>query len=68
MPERDEIYRRYAALRDDKGLSDYRVCKETGVALSDISHWKSGDYLPKVDKMLKIADFFGVHLEYFYRV
>lgn len=66
MLGREEMYRRYASLRDEKGVTDYRVCKDIGIALSDMSHWKKGDYTPKVDKILKIANYFGVALDYFY--
>lgn len=46
------------------GVTAYRVCKETGLTTSTISNWKAGRYTPKADKMQKIADYFGVTLEY----
>nr|DAO61188.1 MAG TPA: helix-turn-helix domain protein [Caudoviricetes sp.] len=30
-----------------------------------MSNWKNGVYVPKVDKLLIIAKYFGVPLEYF---
>lgn len=46
------------------GVTPYRVCKETGLTTSTISNWKAGRYIPKQDKLQKIADFFGVSIEY----
>ena len=45
-------------------VTPYRVCKETGITTATISNWKAGRYVPKSDKMQKIADYFGVTLEY----
>lgn len=59
------MYQKYAALRDAVGITDYRVAKETGVSTATLSNWKSGVYIPKVDKLQKLADYFGVSIEYF---
>lgn len=59
------MYERYAALRDEKGVTDYRVATETGIPKSTFSEWKNGTYRPKVDKIKKLAEYFGVSLEYF---
>ena len=56
-------YENYKALRDYFGVTDYKVAKETGVSPATLSSWKNGVYTPKVDKLLKIAGFFGVTLE-----
>ena len=45
-------------------ITPYRVCKETGFNYATISNWKAGRYTPKADKLQKIADFFGVSIEY----
>lgn len=58
-------YEVYARMRDARGVSDYAVCMATGVAPSTVSAWKSGDYTPKLDKLKKIADYFGVSVEVF---
>ena len=42
----------------------YRVSKETGIAASTFSDWKSGRSAPKLDKITLIASHFGVPLEY----
>ncbi|MBR2999687.1 MAG: helix-turn-helix transcriptional regulator [Oscillospiraceae bacterium] len=59
------MYERYARLRDERGVTDYRVAKETGIGTASLANWKAGRYAPKVEKLKKIADFFGVSLDYF---
>lgn len=54
------MYKRYVELRDKKGVTDYKVSKETGISKSSFSEWKSGRSKPKADKLKKIADYFGV--------
>lgn len=58
-------YKKYAALRDSKSITDYEVSKKTEVSTSTLSNWKAGRYTPKSDKIKKIADYFGVSIEYF---
>ena len=58
-------YQKYAKLRDEKGVTDYEVSKNTNVPTSTLSNWKAGRYTPKADKIKDIADYFGVSIEYF---
>ena len=57
------MYEKYAKLRDERGLTDYAVSKETEIAPSTFSDWKNGKTKPKVEKLAKIAAFFNVHIE-----
>lgn len=59
------MYAKYAKLRDEKGVTDYRVSEETGILKSTLSDWKYGRYNPKFDKLLILAKYFGVPVEYF---
>lgn len=52
-------------LRDSLGVTDYRVASDTGIPKSTFSDWKSGRSEPKVDKLQKLANYFGVSIEYF---
>lgn len=56
----DISYTNYVTLRDALNVSDYEVAKRTGITRSTFSDWKSGRSKPKLDKLLKIADFFNV--------
>ena len=58
------MYERYAELRDKKGVTDYKVAQECGIGRATLSEWKSGNYTPKIDKLRKIAEYFGVSVDY----
>ena len=53
-------YARFEALLRQHNTTVYRVSKETGIAPSTFSDWKNGRSTPKADKLLRIADFFGI--------
>lgn len=59
------MYDKFEALCKLRDVTPYRVAKETGVTSSTLSQWKNGAYVPKVEKLQKIADYFDVPLEYF---
>lgn len=59
------MYKRYVQLRDERGVTDYRVAVETGITKSTFTDWKSGRSAPKIEKLKLIADFFGVPVDYF---
>lgn len=58
------MWERFEELRALKGVSAYEVAKACGFGASVLSSWKKGRYTPKDDKMRKIADYFGVPVEY----
>lgn len=60
----DERYQRFVELCEKKGVTAYKVAKETGITTATLSNWKNGRYTPKADKLQKIADYFGVSLQY----
>lgn len=60
-----KLYQRYAKLRDEKGVTDYEVSKNTGISTSTLTNWKYGRYTPKLEKIKLIADYFNVSIEYF---
>ena len=59
------MYEKFAKLCDDRGVTPYAVSKATKVSQATLSEWKAGLYTPKVDKLMKIAEYFNVPLEYF---
>ena len=58
------MYKIFEELLKEKGVSAYRVAQETGVSTATLTSWKKGVYTPKPEKLQKIADYFGVQLEY----
>lgn len=50
-------------LRRD-GLTISEVGRATGISPSTFTDWRAGRYKPKADKMKRIADYFGVSVDY----
>lgn len=56
-----EIFQKLLGL---KGVTAYKVAKDTGISTATLTQWKNGTSTPKTDKMQKIANFFDVSLDY----
>ncbi len=61
------MYKKYEKLREEKGITDYKVAQDTGITKSTFSDWKSGRSKPKTEKLKVLADYFGVSVDYFLR-
>ena len=59
------MYQKYAELIKQKGIRTSDVCRATGISASTFTDWKTGKSKPKIDKIQKIADFFGVAITEF---
>ena len=55
-------YENFEKIIKGKGITAYRVAKETGITTATLTSWKQGKYTPKMDKLQKIADYLGVTL------
>lgn len=60
------MYEKFEKLLREKGVTPYRVHKETGISTATLSDWKNGKSQPKRDKIEKICEYFGVPSSYFY--
>lgn len=58
------MYSVFEKLLEEKGVTAYRVSVETGVGRSTFTDWKNGRSNPKGEKLRKIADYFGVTVDY----
>ena len=58
------MYEIFLKLLEKRGVTAYRVSKATGIAGSTFTDWKTGRSTPKQDKLQKIADYFGVTVDY----
>lgn len=58
------MYDVFEQLMKERNLKIADVSRLTGIPYSTFSDWKAGRYTPKDDKRKKIAQFFGVSLEY----
>lgn len=58
------MFERIEKLMRENNVSAYKLSKETGIAQSTLSSWKNQNKIPRVDLLQRIADFFGVEIEY----
>lgn len=59
------MYSKFVELLQKTNTTPYQVAKATGISQSTLSDWKIGRAKPKVDKLLKLAEYFGVTVDYF---
>lgn len=59
------MYEKYEGLLTKYNKTSYQVSKETKIAQSVLSGWKTGRSTPKIDKLRILADYFGVPITYF---
>lgn len=60
------MYENFQKSIDRLGITAYKVSVETGISTVTFTNWKKGRYIPKRDKMQKIADYLGVDVNYLY--
>lgn len=58
------MYEVFAQLLAKHNVTPYKVSKATGISTVTLSDWKNGRSVPKQDKIKKIADYFGVSMEF----
>lgn len=58
------MYEIFEQLLQKYGVTPYKVSKATGISQSSLSDWKMGKITPKTSTLQKIADYFGVSLDY----
>lgn len=58
------MYEIFMQILQERGITPYKVSKETGVSQSTLSDWKKGRSTPKSDNMKKIADYLDVSVDY----
>ena len=51
-------------LCEERNITAHKVASELGMSYSTFSGWKAGRYRPKLEKAQKIANYFGVTVEY----
>ena len=58
------FYDKYIRLCAEKGISPSAAAVEIGLRKSNVTYWKNGRNNPTDATLLKIADYFGVTVEY----
>lgn len=59
------MYEQFQKLMEARGITPYKVAKDTGIAQSTLSDWKNGKITPKADKIKKLSKYFDVPMDYF---
>ena len=59
------MYRKLEELMKKKGVTAYRVAKDTGISKTSLIDYKSGKSHPKIDNLIILAKYFDVPLDYF---
>ena len=49
---------------DSKGITPYRVAKDTGITQATLSRWKTGVTEPSLDTLQTLADYFDVSVDF----
>ncbi|MDH6367165.1 MULTISPECIES: XRE family transcriptional regulator [unclassified Breznakia] len=57
-------YELFKRIIDEKDITAYRVSKDTGISNAVLSDWKLGRSTPKQDKMIILAEYLGVTVNY----
>ncbi|HWT74337.1 MAG TPA: helix-turn-helix transcriptional regulator [Mobilitalea sp.] len=58
------MYEKFEELLNLNNITAYKVSKDTGIPYSALSEWKAGRSTPKQDKLIKLAEYFGVSIDY----
>ena len=48
----------------NKGITAYKISKDTGISQTAISKWKKGEQYPTADKLKILTDYLGVTCDY----
>jgi len=59
------MYERFVQLLNLHHTNANKVAKDLSIAPSTLSDWKKGKSIPKLEKLRRIADYFGVPIGYF---
>lgn len=59
------MYEKIEKLLKKHGITAYALSKATGISTAAMTDYKKGRSKPRVDTLKKIADYFGVTVDYF---
>lgn len=57
------FFEQYKKICEERGVSLNGAAKEIGLPSSSVTHWKDGA-IPRIKTIQKIADYFGVTVDY----
>lgn len=57
------IIEKIQKILDERGITPYKMCKETGIGTATYSSWKTKGTQPQIDKVIKIAEYLEISLD-----
>lgn len=54
----------FVQILQDRGITAYKLSKDTGISEALISNWKNGRQLPKYDSINLLCDYFDISSDY----
>lgn len=60
----EETLMRLKKLRSDFNVTQADLAKKLGVSNQTLLNWENGIYEPKIAQLIKLADIFGVSIDY----
>lgn len=57
------LHEKILQLRTQLGLSQMEIAEQLGVSRQSVSKWETGQSVPDLDKLIKLADLFGVSMD-----
>ena len=51
-------------MMNERGVTAYKISKETGISDRLIGYWRNGEKLPGAENLLTIANYFGISVDY----
>ncbi len=64
MWDQEDFINRVQKMAIDKGTNLKAITREIGISNSSFTDWKKGRGIPSIEKICKLADYFGVSLDY----
>ena len=59
-----DFSQRLTFLLEERGITAYRISKDTGISDSMLARWKSGERLPSLERVIDLAKYFNVSIDY----
>lgn len=57
------FHEQFKKLLKDKGVTRYRMSKETGISINRIDSWYHGEFTPSLEKALELKKYFNCTLD-----
>lgn len=54
------MYKKFEQALKKRGVTIYRVAKDTGVTMGVIYNWKNGKTVPRAETLKALADYVGI--------